>query len=422
MTNKDDGEIPDSACKTRALWVKGKCVKHLLPISLVLAVIIGYAWPTPGNALAIKLPRNANCSEVTCRSPVQYTCVIVIFIISGLKLSTDAAKRAITEYKGLLWGVFSILFVTVCIGTSLTRLITFPDIEDFGSGLVVFFSMPTTVSSGVVLTQQANGNYALALLLTVITNTTAVFTIPPMLKWLAKFTSEVELDVGALIAKLAMTVLAPLVFGKLCRGIPGVPEFVKKYKWGLKVVSIYALVALPWMKTSVASEQDKFDGVTFRSLMAVIGWALTVHLLFLAVNFTVTTLLRMPLAEKKAVVICASQKTLPIAITVLGFLPADVGDGGLMGIGCIIAHLSQIVIDSWLIGMIPGWADADAADAADAADVEGNAGELDAAVDEGTAVAAGAAAVAADGRVKGGSSTKVVSMAGSALRGVTAVV
>ena len=43
--------------------------------------------------------------------------------------------------------------------------------------------MPTTVSSGVVLTQQANGNYALALLLTVITNTTAVFTIPPMLKW-----------------------------------------------------------------------------------------------------------------------------------------------------------------------------------------------------------------------------------------------
>eukprot|EP00729_Bicosta_minor_P005400 gene5400-26487_t len=398
MTNKDDGEIPDSACKTRALWVKGKCVKHLLPISLVLAVIIGYAWPTPGNALAIKLPRNANCSEVTCRSPVQYTCVIVIFIISGLKLSV------------------------ICIGTSLTRLITFPDIEDFGSGLVVFFSMPTTVSSGVVLTQQANGNYALALLLTVITNTTAVFTIPPMLKWLAKFTSEVELDVGALIAKLAMTVLAPLVFGKLCRGIPGVPEFVKKYKWGLKVVSIYALVALPWMKTSVASEQDKFDGVTFRSLMAVIGWALTVHLLFLAVNFTVTTLLRMPLAEKKAVVICASQKTLPIAITVLGFLPADVGDGGLMGIGCIIAHLSQIVIDSWLIGMIPGWADADAADAADAADVEGNAGELDAAVDEGTAVAAGAAAVAADGRVKGGSSTKVVSMAGSALRGVTAVV
>ena len=62
--------------------------------------------------------------------------------------------------------------------------------------------MPTTVSSGVVLTQQANGNYALALLLTVITNTSAVFTIPPMLKWLAKFTSDVELDIAALIAKL----------------------------------------------------------------------------------------------------------------------------------------------------------------------------------------------------------------------------
>ena len=45
-----------------------------------------------------------------------------------------------------------------------------------------------------------------------------------------------------------------------------------------------------------------------------------------------------------------------------------------MGIGCIIAHLSQIVIDSFLIGVMPGWADA--------ADTDPDAGKGDGAQQE----------------------------------------
>jgi hypothetical protein len=37
-----------------------------------------------------------------------------------------------------------------------------------------------------------------------------------------------------------------------------------------------------------------------------------------------------------------------------------VGEEGIMAIGCIIAHLTQIVIDSFLIGVIPGWSVAEA--------------------------------------------------------------
>ena len=46
------------------------------------------------------------------------------------------------------------------------------------SGLSIFFIMPTTLSSGVILTRAAKGNFALALLLTVATNLAAILLIP----------------------------------------------------------------------------------------------------------------------------------------------------------------------------------------------------------------------------------------------------
>ena len=117
----------------------------------------------------------------------------------------------------------------------------------------------------------------------------------------------------------------------------------------LQLISIYALVALPWMLVSKEKDKGGFDAVTFVSVIALIGWALTMHIVFIIINSTMVWLLRMNLPEQKAVVIAASQKTLPFSVTVIGFLPEDAGSEGLMVIACIVAHLSQIVLDSILI-------------------------------------------------------------------------
>jgi predicted Na+-dependent transporter len=201
---------------------------------------------------------------------------------------------------------------------------------------------------------QADGNYALAVLLTVVTNTLAVFTIPGMLAWLADF-DGVSLDVAELMLKLVLMVLLPIIVGKMASMfVPGVAAFVKRHKWPLKVVSIYALVSLPWILTSRAMDDGKFDDVTTASIFALIGWALTMHIIFLVMNFSTAYAMSrgglLGLPELKAVVILASQKTLPVSIAVISALPESVGDKGLMAIACILAHLSQIVLDSFIIG------------------------------------------------------------------------
>jgi len=159
---------------------------QILAISLVIGIGIGLAWPVPGVLFATK---------VKSYSPLQMTLVIIIFLVMGLKLNTADAKRAIRQYKGLAWGIIVILFVTGAIAASLTGVVSWPDgFNTFGIGLVIFFVGPTTSSSGVVMVQSAHGNWTLSLLLTVFTSILAIFTIPPMLLWLATFeTSDVSL-------------------------------------------------------------------------------------------------------------------------------------------------------------------------------------------------------------------------------------
>jgi hypothetical protein len=73
--------------------------------------------------------------------------------VEPLIFQTKELKQAFTEYVAYLWGFFSILFVTTCIGVRLTKLVDFADVE-FKNGMIVFWTMPATVSSSVVLTQQ----------------------------------------------------------------------------------------------------------------------------------------------------------------------------------------------------------------------------------------------------------------------------
>jgi sodium/bile acid cotransporter 7 len=51
---------------------------------------------------------------------------------------------------------------------------------------------------------------------------------------------------------------------------------------------------------------------------------------------------------RKAVVILGSQKTLPVSMAVLGYLPDELGEKGTIAVPCILGHLSQLLIDSYV--------------------------------------------------------------------------
>lgn len=65
---------------------------------------------------------------------------------------------------------------------------------------------------------------------------------------------------------------------------------------------------------------------------------------------------------RRAVVLCASQKTLPVAVTILHQLSGVLGGAvGLAVIPCVVSHMAQIVVDSMIVAR---WVKQDAAAAA----------------------------------------------------------
>lgn len=85
---------------------------------------------------------------------------------------------------------------------------------------------------------------------------------------------------------------------------------------------------------------------------------------YLSINYPICKyILKLKRREFKAVVLMSSQKTLPVSVTVIGFL-GDVGAEGLMTIPCIIGHMSQLFIDAYIASR---WANDDVAAVEDAA-------------------------------------------------------
>lgn len=113
----------------------------------------------------------------------------------------------------------------------------------------------------------------------------------------------------------------------------------------IKLVTTFSLAVAPWLK--ISANVDGFATLEAADIFIALGLGIGVHLLFLGVNFLLTMGGWLGMAERKAVVIMGSQKTLPIAIAVLDFIPDGSGfNAGVASISCVLAHFVQILIDA----------------------------------------------------------------------------
>eukprot|EP00479_Gromia_sphaerica_P006916 TRINITY_DN2117_c0_g1_i1.p1 TRINITY_DN2117_c0_g1~~TRINITY_DN2117_c0_g1_i1.p1 ORF type:complete len:333 (-),score=52.58 TRINITY_DN2117_c0_g1_i1:75-1073(-) len=221
---------------------------------------------------------------------------------------------------------------------------------EFLVGIAIFCVTPTTLTSGVILTKEAYGKIALALTFTVITNIIAVFTVPVSLPLVFNVssvnTTGVKLETTDMLMQLSLTILLPLIVGKCLQEFSlKVRNFVKSNPKIFKFTSCCLLFLIPW--TKISTSVDDLKAVSVGNLFLAMAIGLAVHIVFLTFNYCCASLLKIPLAEKKAMVIMCSEKTLPVAFTVVGILPTD-GELsiGLISIPIITSHFFQLVTDA----------------------------------------------------------------------------
>ncbi|XP_026417695.1 probable sodium/metabolite cotransporter BASS4, chloroplastic [Papaver somniferum] len=342
----DNGDQHDKiSLKKTVSWEKSLfdfAGTNFLPLALVSGVVLGLVNPTLGC-----LAHQYSVSKFS---------TFGIFLISGLLLRSEEIGAATEAWTAGLFGLVSILLLAPFFSKVILQLQLVP--QEFVTGLAVFSCMPTTLSSGVALTQLAGGNTALALAITVISNLIGILTVPLSI---SKFIAEgvgVSVPTKQLFKSLVVTLVVPLVWGKVSRDcFKGVSEFVDQNRKKLSMLSAILLSLVPWMQ--VSRSRSLLLMVKPTMFLVAIGIGMVSHLILLAFNTVAVQSLSVATGGKdsvfsekgnaRALIIVASQKTLPVMVAVVEQLHGALGESALLVLPCVAAHINQIIIDSFLV-------------------------------------------------------------------------
>uniref|UniRef100_A0A1D1ZJ19 Probable sodium/metabolite cotransporter BASS4, chloroplastic n=1 Tax=Anthurium amnicola TaxID=1678845 RepID=A0A1D1ZJ19_9ARAE len=315
---------------------------NFLPLALVSGVALGFLNPTPG-CLAHKYS-------------ISKFSAFGIFVISGLTLRSEDIGAAAEAWPAGLFGLASILLFTPFLSRLILQLQLSP--QEFVTGLAIFCCMPTTLSSGITLTQLVRGNSALALALTVLSNLLGILLVPFSLSNFIGQGAGVSIPTMQLLKSLIMTLLVPLILGKVFRdSFGGVAEFVDQNRKLFSMTSAVFLSLVPWIQ--VSRSRSLLLAVQPTVFLAAVVMGILLHLILLAFNAlalhslsAVSGKSSSVFAKKenaRAVILVASQKTLPVMVAVVEQLGGALGQSGLLVLPCVAAHINQIIIDSLLI-------------------------------------------------------------------------
>ena len=101
--------------------------------------------------------------------------IFLVFLLSGLALQYRQIAAGISDGTGTLLSL-AVTFLAAPVTALLFGIFPLP--VSIYTGMVLIAVMPTTLSSGVVMTGLAGGNSVHALVITILGNTLAIFTIP----------------------------------------------------------------------------------------------------------------------------------------------------------------------------------------------------------------------------------------------------
>ncbi|KAJ6727422.1 SODIUM/METABOLITE COTRANSPORTER BASS4 CHLOROPLASTIC-RELATED [Salix purpurea] len=283
-------------------------------------------------------------------------CTIAIFITSGLTLRNGEIGDAIEAWPVGILGICSILLFTPYLSKIILQIQLQP--QEFVTGLAIFCCMPTTLSSGVALTQLAGGNSALALAMTVISNLLGILIVPFSISKFIAAGIGVSVPTKELFRSLVITLLIPLILGKVFReSLKGLADYVDQNRKLFSKMNAIFLSLAPFIQ--VSRSRSMLLMVKPSVFLVAVGMGVILHLVLLSFNVfaiqgfsMVSGTNQLAFAKKKnatAYVLVASQKTLPVMVAVVEQLGGAFGESGLLVLPCVAAHLNQIIMDSFFV-------------------------------------------------------------------------
>lgn len=294
-----------------------------LPGGLLLAFAVSWLFPAPGLILQ--------------QAGLIPWMVVVIFLVNGYQTLIGGIPFSSALLRTALGAILISLLVSPFLGQAIALLLALP--AGAALGLVVTATVPSTLSSGIVMTQLAGGDGVKALFLTILLNLLGVFTIPFLLPLVLDNVGSIELSPWPLLEKLVLIVLIPFLLGMLGRRI--IQRSPRH--WLIRYLPSACVIATVWMSVSASSQT--LQTISPGLLLLILAASLLLHGALLTLCLASRRLVNTDRGEWIALLFTASQKTLPVAVGVLAALNQPIGVALVV---CILFHFLQLFVDSML--------------------------------------------------------------------------
>jgi sodium/bile acid cotransporter 7 len=302
-------------------------------LSLVLMIVLAWIQPSVG----------VTSKPVSLETIAGYG-VSIIFFFYGLRLSPQKLREGLSN-----WKMHLVVQATTFLFFPLFILIFKPFFDDTSYSLLwlgTFFlaSLPSTVSSSVVMVSIAGGNIPAAIFNASISSLLGVFITP---LWMGIFLSGTgDFNPWQIVGKLALQVLLPVAVGILLNHRWG--AWAEKHKKALKLSDQTVILLIVYTAFCNSFINHVFDG--FSALQLLILGASMIALFFFVMG-TVTIVCRslgFRRKDKITVMFCGSKKSLIHGTVMSKVLFPHSQVLGILLLPLMMYHALQIIIASML--------------------------------------------------------------------------
>lgn len=304
-------------------------------LAIIAMIVLAWFVPEPGLAREpFSLEEAANYG------------VAVIFFFYGLRLSPQAMREGLTN-----WKMHVLIQATTFLLFPLLALAVHPFFHSEEGLLLwqaIFFlaALPSTVSSSVVMVSIAKGNIPAAIFNAGISSLLGLVLTPLWTGLFITASSDVHTDTSQIAGKLVLQVLLPVVAGLLLHRYGG--AFAEKHKKKLKLFDQTVILIIIYTSFCHSFFLHLFDSFTTTGLMLLGAGMLMLFLTVMGIVYGISQLLGFSAADRITVIFCGSKKSLVHGTVMANVLFSGSAATGILLLPLMFYHALQLIAASIL--------------------------------------------------------------------------
>ncbi|KAF2654146.1 sodium bile acid symporter family protein [Lophiostoma macrostomum CBS 122681] len=354
----DTGEISGSTTRRKVYEIlKWFIIDQWFLLVFALLILISSQVQVPPNR------------QHTKRIVISYLAVAIIFFINGCTLSTRILVENYFRWRIHLFVQIQCFLVASAATFAIVSLCAInPDFMDpwLLIGLLFLGTVPTTMSSNVVMTRQAHGNTAL----TVVQSTLGQFLCP----FLTPVLLQMYLSSGAWYTKvlvsddnyneiyrrvfkqLGLSLFVPMFVGQSVRNLfPQITETIF-IKWKMVKLSSIALLVLIWSTFDQAFGSGAFAEIKTSNIVFLVFMNVAMYFVWLGICFASSIIW---LAKKDVIACCyccpAKALTMLVPLSSVMYVNISPNDQSKLQIPVILFQAFQVAIGGFLTIIFRRW-------------------------------------------------------------------